>query len=297
MKRLGVGLIFLSISFTQATSTSCDYGSRWVSTYLTNHTLTEHDITLVANVLYWSHARSQSTLDAQVHAMPALTAVWSAWQNIAQHRLNPSTALPYNLDIESEQQILNDFWHVYQSYTHTCQAYAHTINTVINRRVPICDHAFEALEDARQQARMVVGTALLDFKQRVGDFFDYTLHKNSDAFACYDNDIMRMAIRSSVIDYLWSYFPTLAINSFVKANKINNQVSTESWKTLATIQEVGIYTWNVIETARALYYKDMYNAFMAHVLQQTPDKKVPLVFDHTGYLKQGDTQHYAPFSL
>lgn len=227
------------------------HADQWIRTYIVdsdgNLLIHPKELQTLANLIYISYQRSYMTLEAQTIALKTLESIWHGWQNIAQTRLDPSIQTPYEImEIEKRHTIIQ-FWQSYDMQQQICQAYNTTIQHVIYGDCLFTKKASESVADLRQQAKAVVAQSLVDARKYVGQLF-YQTKSLKRGFS----KIMQFA------DYLYSYLPKLAINSFVEANKTNDIVSENSWAVLLKIQNVGKKTWQIIEQERAAFYLVFY---------------------------------------
>lgn len=225
----------------------------WIQTYVFdryhNKIVQDADLNYVANLMYFSFRRSQETIRAQETALSTLKGQWHGWQNIAKRRLNPSHKPPYSLDIAHEVKKNEDFWRQYALHQRMSDIYDHTVSQVVYGNLLSSPTIAQGVKDMRIEARKIMLEALADIKQHLGTIFDYALSKKQSSHT----DIIR-----NISDFVLSYIPQLAVNTFIHADALHNKVSEETWNTLYTTQEIGTYTWYAIEKARMAFYRAHY---------------------------------------
>lgn len=278
-------LIFFSLLTTQAAAISLDptpyteQANRWVSTYLKNSNnlvVPAEDFQFIANLCHFSLQRSINTLQAQKKAIEALAIVWGGWQNIAQHRLDPSKEMPHPITAKERTQALELFWQLHDAHQTIGATYTHAVNTIVHGDALTSAKATKSVQVLRDQARTIVAQALSDVRSYLGDLFYIPKGpKTTQATVDEVGNMMRKGF--SLFDHLWSYIPQLAVYSFVKADELNNKVSEESWNTLKTIQDVGIRTWKAIEKARASFYLAHYKATLSAMVELDLDEQYKTV--------------------
>ena len=255
---------------------------QWSSSYLCNKQgnliISVHDLQLIANLCYFSFMRSYCTLKAQEVALETVTAVWEGWQNIACKRLDPSGDTLYEITDEQKEKTTKRFWEAHDQHCTIGAIYTHATNEVVHGDALTTVKALTGTNDMRSRARGVVAQALLDIRSVLGNLF-YTPQKKSLGY---------LWKGWSLVKHLSAYIPQLALSSFVQADNLNNTVSTKAWKTVETIQNVGVQTWEKIEEARASFYLAHYCAVCT--VMEKLQLKVSIVFDENGFLFKNDNQ-------
>jgi len=223
---------------------------QWTRSYILDHEgnflVYPKEMQLIANLIYLSFERSLNTLQTQEQALKTLNTFWKGWQNIAQTRMDPSISLPYDIPEQAKQyEHMMQFWHRHDEHRKTGLTYTHAVKNIVDGRSLITVYARDSVDSMRNQARSVIAQSLLNVKNYVGDLF-YSQNKFQKIL--------------SYINFIWDYLPKLALSSFVEANKTNDLVSEESWEILMKIQNIGTYTWKIIEQDRASFYLAYYKA-------------------------------------
>ena len=230
-----------------------NHATAWVNAYVFdrygNQITTDIELQYVANLMYFSYRRSQETVRAQQAALETLQGVWHGWQNIAKRRLNPSNTPPYYIDVAHEVKKSEDFWRQYALHQRISCTYDHTVTNVVYGGLLTNQLIVQGVKDMRTEARKVMLDAMTDIKQHLGNLFDYAFNKRFRD----DQEIIR-----GIGDFVMSYIPQLAVNSFTNADALHNTVSDDTWQMLYTVQTVGVQTWQAIEQARMAFYKAHY---------------------------------------
>jgi len=232
-----------------------DDANAWVSSYAYDHSgkrvATDSELQYVLNLMYYSYVRSFETLCAQQAALYMLKGSWEGWQNIAKRRLNPSKPQPYSVCSADQIELAQDFWRQYEVHQRTSDTYDHAVQCVVYTDVVNTPLVMQGVKDMRTEARKVMLDALADIKQYFGKLFDYAFRP------IFKNDT---ETKRGIADFVMSYIPQLAVNTFIHADALHNDVSDDAWNMLYTVQDVGIQTWSAIEKARKAFYKAHYTA-------------------------------------
>jgi len=229
------------------------HAAAWVNAYIFdrygNQIATNSELQYIANLMYFSYRRSQETVHAQKTALETLQSTWRGWQNIAKRRLNPANPPSHRIDATHELKKCEDFWRQYALHQRICNTYDRTVANVVYGNLLTNPLVTQGIKDMRTEARKVMLDALADIKQHLGTLFDHAFNKQFKS----DREITR-----GIADFVMSYVPQLAVNTFVHADALHNNVSDETWQILYTVQEVGMQTWQAIEQARMAFYKAHY---------------------------------------
>ena len=272
------------------TETFNNHAYTWVNAYLFNRygqrIASDLDLQYVANLIYFSYRRSQETVRVQTLALEALQGTWKGWQNITQRRLNPGNPTPYTIDVAQQVQNAENFWRHYALQQRINSAYD-IANTHITHGDLISNSTVsQGIADMRTESRKIMIDALTDFKNHLGKLFDYAFKPTFKN----DKEIVR-----GISDFVMAYIPQLAVNSFINADALHNQVSEETWHMLVTVQDIGIQTWQVIEAARMAFYKAHYAQVYATMQRlQIPAHYFAIQFDEKGIIPVHNQQQWLP---
>lgn len=272
-------------------TTFTNHAQAWVNAYLFNpqgqRIATNVELQYVANLFYLSYRRAQETVRTQKIASTTLQGLWQGWQNVAQRRMNPSNPAPYKkIDAAQQAQHAQDFWRQYALHQRINAAYD-IANTHITHGDLISSSVVkQGISDMRKEARRVMLEVLTDFKQHLGKLFDYAFKPTFKN----EKEVIR-----GIAEFVTSYIPQLAANQFIHADALHTKVSEEAWHTFTTIQDIGIQTWQVIETARMAFYKAHY-AYVYYTMQrlQLPSYLFTIQFDENGLIPVANQQQFLP---
>jgi len=265
----------------------------WIRSYIldnkNNLLVYPKEIQLIANLVYLSFKRSLCTLQAQEAALKAMDTFWKGWQNIAQTRMDPSITQPYYIpEHDKSYENITQFWQLHDKHRKIGLAYSHAVKNIVNGNSLITIYARDGVDTMRNQARTVVAHSLINVKNYVGELF-YTEKKYQKIL--------------SYMNFIWAYLPKLALHSFVEANKKNDLVSKESWEILMKIQNVGKYTWQIIEQDRASFYLAFYKAIWHYMKELHLEQDYfKILFDQDGPINflpnpvSLDLHNYSSFS-
>lgn len=240
-----------------------DYAKQWSlqHIYFRNGALriSQEELAAIRELITVSLHRSAITCRAQQEALKRVTHYWHIWQNIAQTRLNPSHDRPFKVDLAAclpEEQFL----HLIDEQEQVSRDYAKIAQKVVYGNILTSQLAKNAVSDMRSQARVFMLDALANVKKHLGTLYDIAfkrtrqvvddLHEFDD---CADEDALLRSLNFA--DFILSYVPQLAVNTFVHADKTHNRLSQEAWQVLEKIQLIGNQVWDAIEASRSAFYQ------------------------------------------
>lgn len=242
----------------------------------------QHDLHFIANLVYFSYYRSKITLDAQECTLDALNSIWQSFENITHTRLNPSHGIPHAIFPHQQEALLEKFLRIAPKHRTVGTTYSHAIELIVDGNILQSAHALKGMLAVRSEARAVVAQALCDVKQILG-----TLYGDARTKACDVVQHMATQEQSSrgfpFLDYLWTYIPQLAMQSFIEADNLNNILSQEAWDALQKGISVATQTWQTVETARASYYLAHYKA-LYDILQTVDCEFRTIMFNENGLI-------------
>lgn len=253
--RLFICILLLSFPLT------ADYQAQaeeWIKTYIIqNKTAVSSPIHLeaLANLLYFSYVRSETSHQAHTLGLSVLENNWQAWQNITQTRLNPATPLPYRF-APHEQAQCNDQWISLQKQYHYATHGYTTITDAILKHSLITDEFLQrGIRTLRKQARTAMAKALLDIQEHLHTFLKLSEKRGPET----------VTRGLTIKEFLMSYIPQLALKTFIEAEHVSHNVSEEGFKVLHTIQQAHAYVWQAVEKERATFYKTHYKVLRKHL--------------------------------
>lgn len=264
---------FLSLNANDYTS----YANSWLRDHIVdakgNLRIPQDDLQQLVIMMASSRDRSRTTLAAQTPALNALRMVWQEWANVAQTRLNPSHERPFVVDRTQREQVMQNFWQVVDEQAVISTQYNTLVQKAVYGTALSSQSARQALTDARTQARVFMLQALADARVQLGALYEYAFNKmpavteeleklltkvNALLEVCDADDLDQRTFNLS--DFLVSYLPGLAVHTFIEADKLHNRISQEAWQALFTLQEIGNFVWQAIETTRTAYYQALLDA-------------------------------------
>lgn len=269
---------------------------QWLHSYvISSHqklSMSNEDLQLVANLLYFSFLRSAVTIEAQDIACNTLETVWQGWQNIAQTRRNPSLETPYETDYGVQNNLFQDFLQAQYFHRKIGLTYSQCAESVIKQHL-LNDRAQKAVTVLREQARVIVAKAFLDVKKTLGELYHFAAdHTRNNDTQIGDHN------RFDLMETISTYIPSIAMQSFVEADHINTKASEQSWQVVNTINQVSKEVWHSIETARASYYLAHYNALMAIIKAHDIDQKYKrIMFDENGIIPVNEQSQELPHTI
>lgn len=271
-------LIGLLLCSALAATTYDDDADMWVSSYIINQNdqlkVSSAHLQLILNLLYFSYKRSQATLDIQPIALKALEGLWKGWLNILRTRRDPSTKLHNEPYTKEEKHYSYHFWQQYIEHRESARSYNHAVNHVIHGELLSDTIATLAIENLRHNARSIITSALTDIQYHLGNIFQQMTRSD------------KLSSRG-ILDFVTSYLGKLAQESFIQADDLNTTASREIWELFKSTQEIGNYTWNTIEHARATFYlahyRVLYNVMKQHNLE---NHHFGIIFDEHGLIPE-----------
>ncbi len=280
MKR--VTFLFICLTYAQFTANLyADYqqqATTWLHTYIIDvegkPRISNNDLQLIANLIYFSYYRSKITLDAQEIALKTLESVWQGWQNIAQTRRNPSVGLPYII-APAQEQTLEQFWPLQHKHRIIGLTYACTAQALVNSNLLESSLSLAGVQQMRNAARNVIMTAMADTQEYLNILLDNMQKKGA----------IDPQKRSTIFDRIWSYLSELSVSSFTKADQLYNKVSKEGWHAFKIIQEASKHMWQVVEEARASFYLAHYKTIYSTLQHLNLDQShMTIMFDQHGLI-------------
>ncbi len=253
MKKYSLIIIFFTVPF----SLTADYETQaeeWVKTYIihnkSNAASAAH-CEAIANLLYFSCMRSETSHTAHKIGLSVLENSWHAWQNITQTRLNPAAPKPYRF-APYEQAHCNEQWiEAQKQYHYAAHGYA-TITDALLKHSLINDEALQSgIRILRKQARNAMAKALLDVQEHLHAFLKLSEKKGP----------VNLTRGINIKEFLMNYIPQLAMKTFVEAEHASHRISEDGFKVLSTIQQAHAYVWQAVERERAAFYKAHYKVF------------------------------------
>lgn len=246
--------LFVCVAVLLSFPLAADYETQadeWIKTYITHNkstTISTSHCEALANLLYFSYLRSETSHKAHTLGLSILESNWHAWQNIIQTRLNPATPLPYRFD-PYEQARCNEQWITLQKeYHHAAHGYV-TITDAILKHSLITDESLQSgIRMLRTQARTAMAKALLDVQEHLNTFLKLSGKRVPEAVTRGIN----------IKEFLMSYIPQLALKTFIEAEHASHSISEEGFNVLNTLQQVHAYVWQAVEKERAAFYKAHY---------------------------------------
>lgn len=283
MKKYGICLVLICHVVTSANDYTQD-AQEWAQRYIcrTDGSLKiePEQLQFIANLLYFSYLRSQATVAIQPLGMRVMNGLWYGWHNIISTRLNPGQEIPHMLCSKQEQEAEQEFWHAYRHHRATAQTYVHTVNTVLKTGVLSDPVAELAVQNVRYQAQKIIAYALTNVKQHVNNL----LHSQRSK---------KELFRGPLTQFIVSYIPQLAKQSFIEANTLSITTSKETWDIFTTIQDISNYTWHITEQARADFYRAFYQQLYQTMIEHEVDiQYMTILFNETGFI--ASDEQYTP---
>jgi hypothetical protein len=225
------------------------FAHEWIHTHVITSNgstcIENHELNLLLNFFYISYQRSCAILNLQEKALQMLQSVWSEWQLVTQLRRDPTHEYAFEMQLTAHvksfikqlcktQQLCTNFTTLFQHLTKE--------NTVSNK-------ADEALQAVQLQEQIILAHTISELNQDIQTYAQ-SLTKGS-----------------SVLDFVWSCLPPLAIESFIKTDQMTMQIVQENWNLLYTLQELTNRNWTVLENVRAAFYYSLYKTIYETVNQ------------------------------
>ncbi len=278
MKRLFTLLFCIFFPLYSFGQNNNNFVQIWMTSYILDENqqlkISDHDYQALANLLFYSHARSVQTLDSQQIAYDSLQTTWKTWANMCATRLNPSKEKPFELYHEQVENLalLNK---TIQHHVIANKTYTQVITEIVTGHYLQSSLAKKAVSEVRSQARQIISNALLDVKQHVKVLIENSkeisrsIRPAVPAIALCDGRELVEGSRTPNLEttrFLENIFPVLyafGIQSFVEADELSLKVSNDAWDVLMQVQQSSLYVWQTIEGSRAAFYKTLYNTIRA----------------------------------
>ncbi|MCL5875212.1 MAG: hypothetical protein M1114_01955 [Candidatus Dependentiae bacterium] len=211
------------------------------------------------NILYWSYKRSYQTVITQQAWLEYAMLLQEMGHAICATRRNPSKQSSFHSDIETLTTSYQKVIALYQEYQLTNQHYAQLIEEILhsNERFDVYHH--QAIKKLRKTARTIIAHALIEHIEQLQDQFKQTKqHMNN---SCNKLDALSFfQTTRSIVSYLWNYFPTLMVRSFVIFDDQFTNALRNCSQAIHYSYSFGNKLWHVIEYERISYYKTYYTA-------------------------------------
>lgn len=254
---------------------------KWVEAYLIAPDKTvlvcEHDIQLINNLLYFSYARSFSTVVAQERALALVPTLWQAWYNIAHTRRNPARGPAY--EITARPNLNSDlFFDAAEQHAHIGKIYATITQDMVNGHALSTTRALRAVETIRSQARLVISSALLDISEYTEQLYQLIDHDPLEK--------KMVSKKNRLHSFLMTTIPHYAQGSFTTVDKLCEKTTQTLGDALNTITHLSSYIWNKLEQARAGFYLAHYRALNKKLmLLENSDTYRRILYDEHGVIE------------
>lgn len=261
--------LFLYIPFCFADQSYFNqFSQQWLTSYILDENrqlaISAHDYHALANLLYYSYARSAQTLKSQRITHQSLHTSWKAWANICATRLNPSMDTPFNLLPENTDN-LKLVQNAFDRHTLANKQYVQIIDKIVDGDCLQSSLAKKAVAQLRSEARTIISNSLLNVKHHINVLTEAAKKKKNPA------------LTQETTRFLENIFPALyafGIKSFVEADTASLKVSNDAWDLLMQTQEASLYIWQTIEQARATFYKTIYNQLRAALPERSIESQI-----------------------
>jgi hypothetical protein len=227
----------------------------WRASYfLDDNYFSLEDLTILANLCYFSFLRSYHTLMVQRAGIATLNTTRQLWHNMTATRRNPSRAIPYEYDEHRACTEYADFCAAYSTYLSVNKRYSQVAETIIHGACVTSKKTMSALEELRNRARTIVADSITQVpimrsENNQSETFLSIIKKHGGVL--YD-------IGNTILDGFWRLTPFFAAKAFVETDREYNRVSQYAWESLMMFEQTGVALWDSIETARAHYYAECY---------------------------------------
>jgi hypothetical protein len=269
-------ILFLIVpSNVLCTDAYTTYADQWLQEHIVSQDgtlkISLQDFNELRTMLDLSAQRAYLTIATQDTAIQALQLIWQTWANITHTRLNPSHGYPYTIDIAHRDEVIQKFWRIADDQSAVCALYNVAAQNAVYGDKLETNNAKNALTQARAHARVCMLQSLAVARESLGQLYNLAFNKTDRA--CIEDMITK--VKASLEDYtdenrliglsditafLSSYLPNLAVNTFIEADKLHNNISSEAWQAFMTLQQIGNTVWYAIETARAAHYQALIDA-------------------------------------
>lgn len=277
-------LISMAIFSTTLTpTTTINPAEKWASN-LTNHEISSEDLTLILNLLYWSYARSNATLQTEKAYLEYIEPCLQAGQNLHHTRRNPSLKRPYPYALHQIEQHHSAFMHTMENYYQIADTYAAASEYVLNI-YQLAPHAKQAIINLRSLARtQVMHTATSE----VANFITSFTHLKESLQQTTEQQrslLDPLAQKRSIVNLIAHWIPKAALGSMVAYDQQFINFTHEVWKLLMNAYEGGNTLWDVFERTRANLYRTYYTALYNQLSAQNfPHDCFSQAFDQYGFI-------------
>lgn len=267
------------------------FAHHWTSYYVENDDgkliISLQELTILLNLVYFSFARSASTLRAQSITLHAATTAWQLYQNVVQTRRNPSKKIPYAIDSKEALNTMQESIILQQEHQKIGTSYANMLEAICKQGLINNDALNVGIAALRAQARMVLVTSLQTLEDYVKELIDACQqYKNDSLFAKEEPpDLNNEEVTRGIIDVLTNWLPSIAYYSFVYADRLSITASEESWRLLNEVQNMHNKLWETLETLRAQFYLVIYQTLFAIAQKhELVSNQAYIIFDTNGLI-------------
>lgn len=257
MKFSAIISFIMVISNAQAESALDISAAAWCQEII--HYISPADKERLLNLLYWSFMRSWSTLVAQE--------AWINDQQIASQtgylltstRLNPARRQLYTFNPHALLKNRTNLIDAIQQHERIGAIYTECLNDTIEKR-PFAEPTNSLVKELRQAARKEIAQALSEELYNLQEMLHMVQKTIEDTAHLYQQQRLTRSKSSKFLSYLWDYFPTFMIKTFVTFDNEFTDINHQLWQALIKSEQMGNYLWRIIEKRRAEFYAAYYTA-------------------------------------
>ena len=258
MKQIRIHIfIVMSLSWLSNSCTPSESAMQWARTVTAQSTA--EDLQLIANLIYWSHYRSRTTLQAQKAFVSDHELCLQAGHSIAQTRLNPAAKNVQHVKKKDLKVSRDRFIQALTQHQRVGAIYTHSVDHIVNGSLIRSTMVHNAIDEMRNNARVVIAQSLLAALTELQKNLLSAQNLMTVANTLYQQQTLHSR-SGKFLNYLWDYLPLFMIKSFVRFDAEYITLSEKCWQAVIKSEEFSNMLWEVIEEPRAAFYADYYEA-------------------------------------
>ena len=229
-------------------------------------TVPEQHRELLLNVLYWSYARSEATINLVNNYQEPLRYMHQISHNFHDTRRNPSRSLPYNIAKKEAIAAFSSCIKAYTQYLETAQTYAACVNYVLKEYSDLDPRVHTYLTKTKDELRASITLSLKPYMS---------------CLSAIQNSLSLCIHPKSFSSFIMGTIPLYAAKAFSKVDQICTTLFHRLWLNEEEHLKTFDTAWTVLETRRSAFYKDLYTrAYQASQILFAPH----ILFDQKGLL-------------
>jgi len=237
-----------------------DSARTWVNTYAA--AASDEDLMVLADLLYYSHKRSEASLEAQQATSAALQELCHYSTAVVQTRLNPSKQATHSFDKKRYSHNQKVVTASLEQYFATNKKYDTLVQSVVNGDALQSAFVKKGVQKLREDSRSLVAHTINEHLYSLQKSLGEAQKIAITVAGLFKQQVFPKMPTRSFLEYVWACVPQFLINSFVSFDSAYATTHEQFCTALIKEYEVGNNIWLVIESARGALYRAHYAALM-----------------------------------